>query len=259
MSNYERNNTMVACIIAFIIVGGVVVGVIVLNGSSGWNPWTPNFNIPDWENSTLFQFERSGVTVPEDVAVNFTVDVGAILVTFVDDPNLTYSISMWVPNVTLSQYGDPTASWTSNTVTIDYPVGGLNLTLGTNATYTLELETTTGAIAIALDQMAHIGDIGVHTTTGSIILSMTDNVVINGAVTFTLEATTGSITLNIDLPTGVGGRFGGAASTGSVHVTPNGWSSVGTDTYETSDFNTATDNVTMSATTTTGSITASLS
>jgi hypothetical protein len=259
MSNYERNNTMVACVIAFIILGGVVVGVLVLGGNFSWSPWPPSINVPDWENGTLFEFERSGVAVPDDVAVGFTVATGFILVTFVDDPNLTYAVSMWVPNATLAQHGDPIVSWASNTVTSEYPVGRVNITLGTNATYTLDLDTTAGAITIILDHMAHVVNMNTQTTTGTIALTMTDDIVVNGAADFTLEATTGGIIFNIDLPTNVGGQFSADVTTGSVNISPTGWSSVGTNIYETSDYNTATNTVTISATTTTGQITGSLS
>lgn len=259
MSNYERNNTMVACVIAFIIIGGVVVGVLVLGGNSSWNPWTPNINVPDWENGTLFEWQRSDVPVPDNVAVGFTVATGAISVTFVDDSNLTYAVSMWVPNASLAEHGDPIVSWASDTVTTDYPVGRVNITLGTNATYTLDLDTTAGAITIALGHMARVATLNAHTTTGAIVLNMTNDAVVNGAADFTLEATTGSIIISIDLPTNVGGQFSAEVTTGNVDVSPTGWSSVGTNVYETSDYNTATNTVSISATTATGQITATLS
>ncbi len=166
---------------------------------------------------------------------------------------------MWVPNATLAEYGDPIVGWASNTVTTDYPVGRVNITLGTNATYTLDLDTTTGAITVTLDHMAHVATMNAHTTTGAIALSMSDDVVVNGAADFTLEATTGSILVSIDLPTNVGGQFSADVTTGNVNISPTEWSSVGTNIYETSDYNTAVNTVTISATATTGQITGSLS
>ncbi len=257
MSNYERNNTMVACVIAFIIVGGAALGVMFLLGSMNIVPFIPNNN--NWEDGTLFEFERTGEAIPDDITVNIDVGVGAILVDYIDDPDLTYAVSIWVPNDTLVEDGNPTVSWGSNSITIDYSECAVNITLGTNATYALVLTTSTGAIAIGLDSGAKVGDIDATTSTGSIVLSMSDDVVLEGDITFDLHTSTGSIVLAVDLPLDAGGRFTGDTGTGSVNVNPIGWASVTTDVYETSDYDTATNTVTITATTGTGSISAILS
>ncbi|MFW9919934.1 MAG: hypothetical protein ACFFED_10060 [Candidatus Thorarchaeota archaeon] len=256
MNNYERNNTMVACVIAFIIVGGAALGGLFLLGSLNISPWIPNNN--NWDEGTLFEFERTGETIPDEIAVNVDIGVGAIYVRYVNDPALTYEISIWVPNNTLETEGNPTVAWSSNTITVEYQTCGINITLGVNATYSLNLETSTGAIAIELDNQAHVGSINATTSTGAIALDMTDDVVIEGDITFDLHTSTGAIALAVDLPTGVGGHFIGSTGTGSVDVTPVGWSVVIPNVYETSDYDTATDTVTITATTGTGSVAATL-
>ncbi len=248
---------MIACIIAFIIIGGVAIGAVFLLGSMNMNPYIPNNT--DWEDGTLFEFERTGEAIPDNITVNIDIEVGAILVDYIDDPDLTYAISIWVPNDTIDEYGNPTVSWASNSITIDYSVCAVNITLGTNATYTLELTTSTGAIAIDIDNGAKVGDITASTSTGALAISMSDDVVLVGAVTYDLETSTGSIALSVDLPSSAGGRFVGDTGTGSVNVTPLGWTAIASNVYETSDYDTATDTLTITATTGTGSIVANLS
>lgn len=262
---YERNNTMVACVIAFIIVGGVALGALFMLGSMNF----PNWNGPshwswDWDDTdgTLYEFERTGVAIPDEITLHINVSVGGIMVTYLDDPQLTYEISIWAPNDTIEDVGAPTVVWSSDTISIDYPVAGVNVTLGTNATYTLDLLMTTGGIFIDLDHGARVGNIEAVATTGGISLQMTDDVIISGDVEFELTTTTGGVSVEVDLPTGVGGYFSGATTVGGVDVTPVGWDPAtagSTQRYQTPDYETAADTVTITATTTTGGISATLS
>ncbi|MFW9908550.1 MAG: hypothetical protein ACFFEF_08235, partial [Candidatus Thorarchaeota archaeon] len=130
MSSYERNRTMVACIVVFIVVVGAAIGVVILfMGSTNWN-WNPTVPPSNWDVGETFEFERTESSMPLNVTLDFDVDVGGIDFKFIDDPTLLYYIEMWVPNETLQEYGDPTVTYTSNTVALDYPAAGVNVTLG---------------------------------------------------------------------------------------------------------------------------------
>lgn len=258
MTNYERNNTMVACILAFIIVGAVAIGGLFLLGTTNWNfpspPTTPN----DWEEGELFEFARSEASMPATVTLSLDIDVGGIKVVFVDDAELLYNISIWVPNATLEEHGDPTVTYSSETITLDYPVAGVNVTLGSGTTYVMDLDTTTGGIEVILTSPANVGDIDIDVTTGGIHFLMVNTVNITGDLDFNFRTTTGGIDIDLSIPVEVGGSFIGTVTTGSVDVSPVGWTMVSQNHYETSNYDTASDTITISASTTTGGIEAVL-
>ncbi len=258
MSNYERNNTMVACIIAFIIVGGVAVGAVFLLGSNNWN-FNPVIPPMDWGVGEQFDFSLNDSSMPATVTLNIDVSAGGILVVFVDDAELLYDISMWVPNSTLVMNGDPEVTYSAGTISLNYPAGEVNVTLGTGTKYLLDLTTTTGGVDVRLANNASIGDMGIQVTTGGISLGVSNNIRVSGDVTFNLDTTTGGITVEVVLPSNVAGQFRGGSSTGHVHVTATGWEELASTYYETSGFSTATDRIYVSADTTTGGVTATLS
>ncbi len=254
-TEYRRNNAMVACIIAVILVGGIVIGVASLVGSS-------HFPGGIWNTSdakTLFEFERVGEPIPDAITLDINVNVGDVNVIFEDNATLTYAISILVPNASLRDNGNPTVSWSSNTIAVGYPVCSINITLGTSATYQMFFTIDTGELTINLSDSAKVGNIEATMTTGSIKVLMSEDVSVQGDIVFTLTVATGSITMVIDLPSDVGGRFAGSTTTGTVDVTQLGWNELGSNTYETSNYNSAADTVTINASVDTGSVQATLS
>ena len=258
MSNYERNNTMIACIIAFIIVGGVAVGTIYLLGSYNWD-FNPIFPPMDWNVGEQFEFSLNDSSMPATTTLNIDVSAGGIRVVFVNDAELLYDISMWVPNSTLVMHGDPEVTYSAGTIGLNYPAGEVNVTLGTGTKYLLDLTATTGGVDVSLANNASIGDVTVQVTTGGISLGVSNDIRVSGDVTFNLDTSTGGITVETVLPSNVAGQFRGGSSTGHVDVTASGWNEITSSYYETSGFSTATDRIYISADTTTGGVTATLS
>jgi len=105
---------------------------------------------------------------------------------------------------------------------------------------------------------AHVGDVSLDTTTGGISLQMSDDVVLLGNATFDLDTTTGGIDLTVDYPTGVGGSIECAVGVGGVDITATGWTQITSNHYETSDYDTAAQTLTIVAETTTGGIDATV-
>ncbi len=267
MSNYERNNTMVACIIAAIIVGAVGVGSIAMLGINNWAPtwnlgdWNPgDWNIGEWENTTTYEFSRTESSMPDEVAIGLEISTGGFDIIFTDDPDLVYEIAMVVPNRTVEQHGVPTVNYVDETVTLAYTTALVNVTLGNGTIYALDIDTTTGGVSLVLSSPGQVSDVDVDVTTGGIECVITDDVVFDGNVSIDLTATTGGIDLTVGLPTGIGGRLTTSVSTGPVDVTTTTWTEVTVDeVYETSDYDTATQVVQIAASTTTGGIQAVLS
>ena len=258
MSSYERNNTMVACVIAFIIVGSVAIGAVFLLGSYNWN--FNGFPPPnDWDVGEQFEFSRDEPSMPATVTLDIDVDTGGVLIVFEDDAELLYDISMWVPNNTIVLHGDPEVTYSANTIGLDYPAAEVNVTLGTGTKYLLDISATTGGIAIILSNNASVGDMNIDVTTGGISLEASDDVRISGDVTFDLDTTTGGISVEVDLPTNVAGQFRGSTSTGNVDVTAPSWEEITSTYYETSGFSSASNRMYISADTTTGGVSATLS
>ncbi|MHA1480797.1 MAG: LiaF domain-containing protein [Candidatus Thorarchaeota archaeon] len=257
----ERNNTMIACILAFIIVGAIGVGAISLwGGGNGWDfNWNLDINVPDWENTTTYTFDLTDASMPATVTLNFDITVGAVSVVFTDDATLVYDIEVIVPNATIELHGDPVVTYTADTIGLDYEVAGVNVTLGSGTTYVMDVDVTTGAISVVLTADADVGDISLDTTTGAISLAMTSTVTLTGNVTFDLGTTTGGIDVVIALPSGVGGSFTGTSTVGGVDVNETGWDLVSTNHYETSDYDTASQTLTIITSVTTGAIGAVLS
>jgi hypothetical protein len=247
MSNYQRNTSVVVCIFAVIIVGAIAVGALSFWGNSWFN----------WSSAeTDFNFDAEVGVTTGTVTLDIDLDVGGVSITFVDNASLLYDVDITVQNTTLERDGAPTVTFTSNTIGIDYTAAGVNITLGSGVNYTLDIDTTTGGIAVVLVDGAHVGDVTLTTETGGISLTMTDDVVLLGNATFDLDATTGGISVVVDVPTGIGGSVECATSIGSVDVTALGWTEITSNHYETSDYNTASQTLTVVLETTTGGITA---
>jgi hypothetical protein len=244
---------MVVCIFAVIVVGAIAVGVISYYGTNTWN-WNLN------PASTDFTFEADVGATNETVTLDVGVTTGGVNVIFVNNASLLYDIAIRVQNTTLEQDGAPTVTFVSNTIGIDYTAAGVNITLGSGVNYSLVIHATTGGVALDLTDGAHIGDVTVSVTTGGIALDMTDDVILMGSPTFDLKTTTGGILINVALPTGIGASMEGAATTGAVDITAAGWNKITDLTnskhYETADYDTALQTLTVIAETTTGGINA---
>lgn len=247
MSNYQRNTSVVVCIFAVIVVGAITVGALSFWGNSWFN----------WSSAeTDFSFDAEVGATTGTVTLDIDLDLGGVSIIFVDNASLLYDVEITVQNTTLETDGDPTVTFTSNTIGIDYTAAGVNITLGSGVNYTLDVDTTTGGIAVALADGAHVGDVSLTAEVGAISLTMTDEVVLLGNATFDLDATTGGISVIVDVPSGIGGSVECAAGVGSVDITALGWTEITSNHYETSDYNTASQTLTFVIETTTGGITA---
>jgi hypothetical protein len=238
---------MVACIFAVLVIGAVAVGLLAYYGTNSSN-W--NFN----PNTTIFSFEDDVGTINETVTLDIDISAGGVLVVFVDNESLLYSITIEVQNSTLETDGAPTVTFASNTIGIDYTAAGINVTLGSGVNYTLNIQSSAGGVDVVLGQSARIGDIALAVTTGGISLEMSDDAVLLGSPTFNLVTTTGGISIVADLPTGVGGSIECATTLGGVHITATGWTKITNNHYETTDYDTASQTLTIIAQTTTGGI-----
>lgn len=254
MSEYRRNTGMVVCIVGVLAVGAIAVGGLVYLGSTGgW--WNFGWNTA----KTTFTFNADVGNTTGAVLLDADVSTGGLSLQFVDNSSLLYKITVIVQNTTLQQYGAPTVTFVGNKIGFDYNAAGINVTLGTGVKYAIHVDISTGGISAALNHGARLANMTLTSSTGGITLGMTDQTVISGNVPIDLHASTGGIALNIGLPAGVGGSFVGSVTVGGVDVNTTSWSRVSQNHYETSDYSTASDKVTITASTSTGEISASLS
>jgi len=240
---------MVVCIFAVIVVGAIAVGLISYYGNTSWN-WNLN------PATTDFAFQAEVGATNETVTLDVDLTTGGINVIFVDNASLLYDIDISVQNTTLEVDGAPTVTFLSNTIGLDYTAAGVNITLGSGVNYTIIIHTTTGGVALEFGEGAHVGNVTISVTTGGIALEMTDDVVLMGSPTFDLQTTTGGISIDVDLPSGIGGSIECAVTTGGVDITATGWTQITSNHYETSDYDTASQTLTVVAETTTGGINA---
>ena len=251
MSNYQRNTSVVACIFAVLIIGAASIGLLAYYGTNTFD-WNLN------PATTDFHFESEVGTVNETVTLDFDLTTGGVSVVFVNDSSVLYDIDIEVANTTLETEGNPTVTFASNTIRFEYTAAGVNVTLGSGVNYTLNIHTTTGGIAVILGEGSHIGDVTLLTSTGGILVTMTDDAILFGDPTFDLETSTGGISVVVDLPVNVGGSFEGTATTGGVSITAPGWTEITSRHYETTDYETALQSLTVLAETSTGGISAVL-
>ncbi len=251
MSNYQRNTSMVACIVAVLVIGAVSIGLFAYYGSN-FNNWTAN------PATTDFHFGSDTGTVNETVTLDIDLSTGGVSVVFVDNESLLYDIDITVDNSTLATEGNPTVTFVSNTIGLEYTTAGVNVTLGSGVNYTLNIHTTTGGISVVLAEGSHIGDISLLTSTGGISLTLTNGAVLLGNPTFDIESTTGGISIVVVLPNDVGGSFEAVITTGDIVVTATGWNEITSEHYETSDYETAPHSLTITTETSTGGISAVL-
>lgn len=246
---YTRNTTMVICILAVLIGGAAIVGIMASLGGS----WGPNW--PDL-NKTYFDFDESVGSTTGTVNLDVDVGAGSVNLKFENDTDLLYEIDLGVTNQTLTQHGNPTVTFSSNTITLDYPAAEVNITLGTGVVYELDLLSDAESLTATLSNGAQISDVSIKTGAGTINLVVLDDVVITGSPDFNLEADAGTITVTADLPTGIGGSVEGSSTVGTVSITAPSWDEITPSHYESSDYDTASQRVTIVLITTAGSISA---
>ncbi|NHJ13083.1 MAG: hypothetical protein EAX95_05365 [Candidatus Thorarchaeota archaeon] len=246
MSEYERNTGMVVCILAVLIGGAVVVGVLSFYGPGTW------FVGPG--ETVYYSFD--GVVGSTSGLVTLDVDLaaGSVNIAFVDNSTLLYEIDVAVNNRTVQEKGAPTVTFASNTIAYQYTAGAANITLGSGANYTLDITTTAGAVVCKVTRGANVSDISIQTDAGSIEFSINDDAVIIGSPNFTFETNAGQIEVDLDLAAGIGGSVEAEVGLGTAEIDAPGWIEVSSRHYESSDYASAPQSVTVVASTDLGAI-----
>ncbi|MFW9966711.1 MAG: hypothetical protein ACFFEA_06105 [Candidatus Thorarchaeota archaeon] len=238
MTSYERNTGMVVCILGVLIVGAVLVGALAYFGPTTWG-WFIG------DDTVYYHFDSTIGATTGTVNLDVDVTTGSVNIDFEDNATLLYRIDVGASNRTVQQTSAPTVIFSANTITLDYSALAANITLGSGVNYTLDITTDTGDIDCDIIQGAHIDDVTLTTGTGAIDIFMGSGVVIVGSPDFNFETTTGAIDLNIALPAGIGGSIEAAAGTGSVDIDAPGWTEITSNHYESIDYDTASQTVTV--------------
>jgi hypothetical protein len=252
MNSYERNTGMVVCILGVLIVGAVVVGALTYFGPTTWGWFTG-------DDTVYYHFDSTVGGTTGTVNLDVDVTIGAVNIDFEDNATLLYRIDVGVPNRTVQELGAPTVTFSANTITLDYTTLAANITLGSGVNYTLDVTTDTGAVDCDVILGAHIGDVTVTTGTGAIDFFMSSSVVVIGSPDFNFETTTGAVELNIALPSSIGGSIEAAVGTGIVEIDAPGWTEITSNHYESTDYDTASQTVTVVVQTGTGAVEADIS
>jgi hypothetical protein len=250
MSNYERNTSMILCILGVLIIGSIAIGAITFYGSTNWTGFD---NTP-----VQFHEDRAVGSVTGPVRVVADVGTGSVSIIFINNDTLLYKVDAEMTNRSYQQYGEPTITFSSNTLTVSHEVAGFNITLGNGVNYTIDATTNTGSISCLITDDAMVGDVALTTGTGSISITMANDVTLIGNPDFDFSTSTGSITAVIVLPADVGADFEASVGTGTVTVTAPAWNQVTSSHYRTDDYGTALHNLDIIAETGTGTITATL-
>ena len=145
-------------------------------------------------------------------------------------------IDIEVDNRTLEIDGNPTVTFTSNTIRLDYTGGGVNITLGSGVNYTLDITTTAGGVAVTIGDGAHVGDVSINVASGGIAFTLTSDAQIMGNASVDLTADSGGIAFTIDPPAGVEARVDVSVVSGGVDIDAVGWVSLGNNDYQTNNY-----------------------
>jgi hypothetical protein len=250
MSNYERNTSMVLCVLGVLIIGSIAVGAVTFFGTTYWTGFD---NTP-----VYFHEDRAIGSVTGLVTIDANVGTGSVNILFIDNETLLYKVDVEMTNRSYQQYGEPTIRFRQNTLTVSHEVAGFNITLGNGINYTIDATTNTGSIICIITDGAMVGDIGLTTGTGSITLTLANDATLTGNPDFDLSTSTGSITAIILLPDDVGADFDASTGTGTVTITAPTWNHVTGSHYKTDDYGTAPRNLDIVVETGTGTITATL-
>ncbi len=243
---------MVVCIIAVLAVGAITVGGLTYLGSTGW--WG-NFNPA----KTTFTFHADVGNTTGAVLLDVKLAAGGLTLQFVDNSSLLYRMSVVVQNSTLQQYGPPAVTFAGNKIALDYTAAGVNVTLGTGVRYAIHGNVTAGGISATLNHGARLANMSLTSSAGGITVVTTNQIVVTGNVPVDLHTTAGGISVNVGLPTGVGGSFDATVTAGGISVNAPSWTHVTQNHYETANYNSASDKVTITAATNSGGISANLS
>jgi hypothetical protein len=243
---------MVVCIIGVMIVGAVLVGAFSYFGPTTWG-WFFG------DDTVYYHFDRTVDSITGTVDLEVAITTGAVNIDFEENATLMYRIDVGVSNRTVQETSPPTVTFFSNTITLAYSVMAANITLGSGVNYTLDVTTDAAAVDCDVIQGAHIGDVDITTGTGTIDFFMSSSVVIIGSPDFSFETTTGAIDLNVVLPSGIGGSIEASVGTGSVDIDAPGWDEITSRHYESDDYDTASQTVTVVIETGTGAVDAHIS
>ena len=233
-----------------IVVGSVLVGAFSYFGPA----WS-------WGLSDRVYYSFDSLVGSATGTINLDVDIeaGSVEIEFEDNATLLYKIEVGVISRTVQETGAPTVTFSSNTIALDYTALEANITLGSALNYTLNVIAGAGLIDCDVTQGAHIGDVSLTTTTGSIESLMGSGLSISGSPDFAFESTAGLVDLIINLPVGIGGSIEGAVAFGTVDIDAPGWTEVTSNHYESNDYDTAEQKVTVVAQSNTGTIEAHIS
>ncbi|MHA1216927.1 MAG: hypothetical protein ACTSPX_06370 [Candidatus Thorarchaeota archaeon] len=212
MSQYTRNNSMVACVIAVVIIGATITGMLAMTHSPG-GVWFGNN-----EAYTTFSFKENAATPPSNVDLVIKLSTGRVNISFVNDPTLVYDIAVRVPNVSLAQHNDPSVIYADGHVRLDYEVGEITVLLGNASAYSMTLDVATGSVEISLGSHSHFHDVTVNVATGEVAVEMTSDATVVGNASVLLSVATGSINVTLAAPPEVGIRFTASTTVGPMNI-----------------------------------------
>ena len=242
------------------ILVGVMAAIIIIGGAIGG--WFLSQNAIRWQLETEqvdYHFEETSPSPPNLITLNVDLAAGLVNINFVSNSTLIYRIDLTTNRWTVNQHGDPTVSYSSNTISLTYSATTADIYLADGANYTINTNIAAGNIHVIAGQYAILGDVNLETTAGTIQFELTNAAAINGNITVNLETNIGSINVDVQLPLGVSGNFSGTTNIGDVNISAiSPWSEVNSNHYETMDYGSTTNSITIDATTNVGAIDAVL-
>ncbi|MHA1480796.1 MAG: hypothetical protein ACTSQZ_05190 [Candidatus Thorarchaeota archaeon] len=249
----DRNNSIMACIVAFVIVCGVIIGGIFLLGQMDFN-WNNNSNLNPELSEHKFTFNETSILIGPSVTLDIDLDVGGVNVFFENDYTLIYRIDIIISNDTYTTHGTPSVEYSSNVIHFSYPVANVNVTLGCGTYYDIDADIDVGSIEINAESFGNLGNVVADVSVGSIQFIFGDgaNFATNNTIDLTVDV--GSIDVILGLSSDIGGSFTGSIDTGDIDIISFGWTEISETHYETSNFLTASDIVTIDAQVGTGSL-----
>ncbi len=246
-NTYRRDPIMVACILAVLVLGAAFVGIAATTGHWGM--------FGHGGNEVTFHFDMAPDNNTDDVALVVSVNTGNVKVNFEDNSSLLYRMTVDVPRDLLAQQGEPEVTESGSIYTLSYPAASVNITLGTAVSYDLDVSTGTGSIDLTLAHGASFGNVSLTTDTGGVSLLVAADTDPADGSRITLSTSTGNVNVAIDLPDSAGAHFTASTQSGSVDITTASWTKVTADTYESPDYASATELLTVTAHADVGSIT----
>lgn len=257
MNNYERDNSMVGCITAAIIVCAVLVGGLAYFSSIPSEP-TPTNNGWNPEDYTTFAFEVVETEMPELVTLRIRKNSGGVNIRFEQNQTLMYRIEMLVHNDTVESLGPPNVTYISDYINLNYEHGSTEIVLGTGTIYEFDVCVNSGGIYADLSGPSHVGDISLSADSGGLDFKMDSQISLNGNTTFDLEVGSGGMDIDISIPLGIDGCFQPTVGSGDINISST-WGVVINSVYYTTNYGTASQTVTVTAIVGSGGLIASLS